>query len=185
MQFFSRVFGAASKTSRVHRADRSPRSRCAQIGVESLEGRDLKSSTLPSGVSILGGVLDMRATQANHNTAIVSPASNGNVQVTLNGDSTVIPANTVWTISYSGGARGGDTFTNTTSLSEVTVMNGGDNQVVGGDSYNLAYLWGKQNSFYSSGGASEVFTYGSNNNINTQHAPVALHAYDVPTDSIW
>ena len=51
MQFFSRVFGAASKTSRVRRADRSPRSRCSQIGVESLEGRDLMSA----GVSNQGG----------------------------------------------------------------------------------------------------------------------------------
>ena len=29
---------------------------------------------------------------------------------------------------------------------------------VGGNSYNLAYLWGNHNSFDSAGGASEVFT---------------------------
>ena len=46
-------------------------------------------------------------------------------------------------------------------------MYGGGNQVVGGSSFNLAYLWGNYNSFDSSGGASDVFTYGSNDNINT------------------
>ena len=185
MQFFSRVFGAASKTSRVRRADRSPRSRCSQIGVESLEGRDLKSA-IP-GVVNQGGVLEITAPQAAHNTAIVSTDQNGNVQVTLNGNSEVFPAGTLWTISYTGGAGGGDTFTNNTGLSEVTVMYGGGNQVVGGTGFNLAYLWGNNNSFDSAGGASEVFTYGSNDNINTQDAPVALFAYNIPSSSgsIW
>jgi len=137
------------------------------------------------GVSNQGGVLEITATQAAHNTALVSPAPNGNVQVTLNGNSEVFPAHTVWTISYSGGAGGGDSFKNYTGLSEVTVMYGGGNQVLGGTSYNLAYLWGNNNSFDSAGGAGEVFTYGSNDNINTQDAPVALYAYDVPSGSIW
>jgi len=183
VQFFSRVFGAASKTSRVRRADRSPRSRCSQIGVESLEGRDLMSD-IPC-VSNQGGVLVMTAAQPSHNAAIVSTDPNGNVVATLNNNSEMFPRGTIWTISYTGAQRGGDTFTNNTNLSEVTVMHGGGNQVHGGTSYNLAYLWGKNNSFDSSGGASEVFTYGSNDNINTQDAPVALYAYDVPSDSIW
>ena len=101
MQFFSRVFGAASKTSRVRRADRSPRSRCSQIGVESLEGRDLMSD-IP-GVSNQGGVLVMTATQAANNTAIVSNDPYGNVVVTLNNNSEMFPAGTIWTISYTGG----------------------------------------------------------------------------------
>ena len=167
MQFFSRVFGAASKTSRVRRADRSPRSRCSQIGVESLEGRDLMSD-IP-GVSNQGGVLVITATQAAHNTVIVSNDQNGNVLVTLNGNSEMFPAGTVWTISYTGGQGGGDTFTNNTNLSEVAVMYGGGNQVVGGTSWNLVDLWGNNNSFDSPGGASDVFTYnGPNNNINTR-----------------
>ena len=90
MQFFSRVFGAASKTSRVRRADRSPRSRCAQIGVESLEARDLKSDI--AGVSNQAGVLVITATQAANNTAIVSNDQNGKVEVTLNGNREVFPA---------------------------------------------------------------------------------------------
>ena len=89
MQFFSRVFGAASKTSQVRRADRSPRSRCSQIGVESLEGRDLMSD-IP-GVLNQGGVLEITATQAANNTAIVSTDQNGNVHVTLNGNSAGVP----------------------------------------------------------------------------------------------
>ena len=71
----------------------------------------------------------MTATQASNNTAIVSTDPNGNVEVTLNGNSEVFPAGTVWTISYTGAQGGGDTFTNNTDLSEVTVMYGGGNHV--------------------------------------------------------
>jgi len=137
------------------------------------------------GVSNQGGVLVMTATQPSHNAAIVSTDPNGNVVATLNNNSEMFPRGTIWTISYTGAQGGGDTFTNNTNLSEVNVMNGGGNQVFGGTSYNLAYLWGNNNSFDSSGGGSEVFTYGSNNNINTKDAPVALYAYDVPSASIW
>ena len=45
--------------------------------------------------------------------------------VTLDGNSTVFAADTVSTISYSGGSQGGDTFNNNTGLNEVTVMYGG------------------------------------------------------------
>jgi hypothetical protein len=153
--------------------------------VESLEGRDLKSA-IP-GVVNQGGVLEITATEAAHNTALVTPAPNGNMQVTLNGNSEVFPDNTVWTISYSGGSAGGDSFKNYTGLSEVTVTYGGGDQVVGGTRYNLAYLWGNNSSFDSSRGPSEVFTYGSNDNINTQDAPVAVHAYHFSSSSgsIW
>ncbi|MGO9307465.1 MAG: hypothetical protein ACLQDL_00405 [Spirochaetia bacterium] len=151
--------------------------------MESLEGRDLMSD-IP-GVCNQAGVLVITATQDAHNTAIVSNEQNGNVQVTLNGNREVFPAGALWTISYTGGQGGRDKFTNNTNLSEVNVMYGGGNQVFGGTSWNLAYLWGNNNSFDSSGGGSEVFTYGSNNNINTQDAPVALYAYDVPSASIW
>ena len=158
-----------------------PRSRCSQIGVESLEGRDLTSS-LP-GVSIHGGVLEMTATQANHNTAIVSPAPNGNVQVTFNGNSTVLPAGAVWTISYSGGAGGGDTFKNNTGLSEVTVMHGGGNHVVSGGGYNLVELWGDYNSFNAQGGISYVYCYnGPHDNINTSNGYVHASSYNF---SVW
>ncbi len=179
MQFFSRVFGAASKTSRVRRADRSPRSRCAQIGVESLEGRDLCNA----GVVNQGGVCVITAPQAANNTVIVSNDRNGNVDVTLDGSTTVFGPNTLSGISYTGGSQGGDTFTNTTSLNEVTVTYG-DSQVGGGTGFNVAYFWGNNNSFNSSGGASEVFTYGSNNNINTQDAPTAVFAYNLPGGSL-
>ena len=98
--------------------------------MESLEARDLKSD-IP-GVSNQGGVLVITATQDAHNTAIVSPAQNGNVQVTFNGNSEVFPPALSGRISYSGGQGGGDTFINNTGLSEVAVMNGGGNQVVSG-----------------------------------------------------
>ena len=149
----------------------------AQIGVESLEGRDLKSD-IP-GVSNQGGVLEITATQAAHNTAIVSTDQNGNVQVTLNGNSEVFPAGTLWTISYTGAQGGGDTFINNTSLSEVAVMNGGGNQVVGGSSLNLVELWGDYNSFNAQGGVSYVYCYnGPNDNINTSNGYVNASSYN-------
>ena len=176
MQFFSRVFGAASKTSRVRRADRSPRSRCSQIGVESLEGRDLKSD-IP-GVSNQAGVLVITATQAANNTAIVSNDQNGKVEVTLNGNREVFPAGTLWTISYTGGKGGRDKFTNNTRLSEVAVMKGGSNHVVSGNSWNLVELWGDHNSFNAQGGVSNVYCYnGPNNNINTSNGYVNVSSY--------
>jgi hypothetical protein len=177
VQFFSRVFGAASKTSRVRRADRSPRSRCAQIGVESLEARDLKSD-IP-GVSNQAGVLVITATQDAHNTAIVSPARNGNVQVTVNGNSEMFPAGALWTISYTGAQGGENTFINNTGLSEVAVMNGGGNRVVSGSSWNLVELWGNYNSFNAQGGVSNVYCYnGPNDNINTSNGYVNASSYD-------
>jgi len=176
MQFFSRVFGAASKTSRVRRADRSPRSRCSQIGVESLEGRNLMSG-IP-GVCNLGGVLEITATLANHNKAIVS-YQNGNLLVSLNRNSEVLPASSVWTISYSGAQGGGDTFRNNTGLSEVAVMRGGNNDVVGGSSWNLVELWGDYNSFNAQGGYSLVYCYnGPHDNINTSNGYVNASSYN-------
>ena len=121
-------------------------------------------------------MLEITATKADHNTALVSNDQYGNVQVALNGNLAVLPASTVWTIVYSGGRGGKDTFTNTTSLSEVTVRNGGNNHFVGGTSWNLAYLWGNNNFFDSSGGASEVYAL----RLEQQHhpdAPVALFQY--------
>ena len=177
MQFFSRVFGAASKTSPVRRADRSPRSRCSQIGVESLEGRDLKSDI--SGVSNVGGMLEITATQANHNMAIVSPDPNGNVQVTLNGNSEMFPAGTLCTISYIGGQGGGDTFINNTGLNGVAVMNGSGNHVVGGSGLNVVALWGDYNSFNAQGGVSYVDCYnGPDDNINTSNGYVNVGSYN-------
>ena len=172
MQFFSRVFGAASKTSRVRRADRSPRSRCSQIGVESLEGRDLMSNIMP-GVSDQGGAIVMTATQAANNKASVSMVQNG-IQVTLNGNSAVIPASGVWCVIYSGGPGGGDTFTNTTGLSEMAVGYGGNNQFVGGSSWNTIELWGDYNSYDAQGGPSEVYTYNGPDDQITPYSDVSV-----------
>ena len=101
----------------------------------------------------------------------VSNDQNGNVIVNLDGNSQMFAAGTMWTLSYTGGIDGGDKFTNTTGLSQVTVTYGSSNQVTGGTSWNLAYLWGDNNSFNSSGGACEVFTYGSNNNTTPRMPP--------------
>ncbi len=174
MQFFSRVFGAASKTSRVRRADRSPRSRRSQIGVESLEGRDLMSG----GATNAGGALVIQAPQAANNTVTVSNDQNGNVIVNLNGNSQMFAAGTVYTISYSGAPQGGDTFINNTGLNGVAVMNGSGNHVVGGSGLNVVALWGDYNSFNAQGGVSYVYCYnGPNDNINTSNGYVNASSY--------
>ena len=112
-------------------------------------------------------MLVITATQAANNTAIVSNDQNGNVQVTLNGNSAGVPRRRCLDVSsYSGGQGGGDTFTNNTGLSEMAVMYGGNNHVVGGSSWNLVELWGDNNSFDAQGGPSDVFTY---NGPNNQH----------------
>lgn len=174
MQFFSRVFGAASKTSRVRRADRSPRSRCSQIGVESLEGRDLMSNIM-SGVTNQGGVLEITATQAANNTASVSMVQSGNMQVTLNGNTAVIPASGVWCVIYSGGQGGGDKFTNNTPLTEMAVGYGGNNQFVGGSSWNTVELFGNYNSYDAQGAPSEVYTYNGPNNQIVPYSDVTVY----------
>jgi hypothetical protein len=133
-----------------------------------------------------GGVVVMTALQTANNTATVSIDKNGNVDFTLDGSTAVYSLSSVSGISFTGGSQGGDTFINYTGLNEVTVTYG-SSQVVGGTGLNIAYFWGNNNSSDSLGGASEVFTYGSNNNINTQDAPVALYAYNIPSSSgsIW
>jgi hypothetical protein len=170
VQFFSRVFGAASKTSRVRRADRSPRSRCAQIGVESLEGRDLKSA----GMVNQDGILEITATQNAHNTATVSNDQNGNVVATLNNNSQTFPAGAVWCVIYSGGQGGGDTFINSTGLTEMAVGYGGNNHFVGGSSWNTVELWGNNNFYDARGGPSEVFAYNGPNDQITPYSDVSV-----------
>src|SRR5271157_5519465 len=99
MQFLSRVFGTAPKTSRVRQADRSPRSRCSQIRVESLEGRNLMST----GIVSQGGIVEITATKPSNNTATVSNLGDGNVGVTLNGYSQEFSRSSIWTICYTSG----------------------------------------------------------------------------------
>jgi hypothetical protein len=174
MQFLSRVFGTAPKTSPVRRADRSPRSRCSQISVESLEGRNLMS--IP-GVSVVGGALQITATQASHNAAYVWKDQNQNVNVWFNGNTQVFPAGSLYTVTYTGGPGGYDTFANYTNLTEMAMGYGGGNQFRGGSSWNVCYLYGNYNSYDAQGGPSEVLTYNGPNDQITPYSDVYVYQY--------
>jgi hypothetical protein len=178
MLVLSRLIGATANVSRTRHERRPFRRRRAQVGVESLEGRDLKSS-IP-GVSNLGGVIQIQATQTDHNTASVSiDPNNGNVQVSLNGISVEFCPNAVWTITYTGGQGGWDTFTNDTDLTEYATGYGGNNQFLGGSSYNTVLLWGDYNSYDAQGGPSNVFTYNGPNDDITPYSDVSVYSYNV------
>jgi hypothetical protein len=181
MQFLSRVFSATPKTSRVRQADRSPRRRRAQFSVESLEGRDLKSD-IP-GVSDLGRVISISATQAAQNRASVEiDPNNGNVQISLNGNSVEYSRNAVWSVTFSGGQGGGDVFRNDTNIPEVATGYGGNNQFLGGSSWNTVSFWGDNNSYDARGGASYVYTFGSGDNI-VPYNNVSVFSYN--NFSVW
>src|SRR4051812_27251672 len=102
MSFLNRLIGSASTTSRSRTEARSSRRRRAPIVVESLEGRDLKSS-IP-GVSEQWGMVYIQATQGSNNVATVSidPGHNNDLRVSLNGNSTWFNASQVWTIGFTG-----------------------------------------------------------------------------------
>jgi hypothetical protein len=177
MRFLSRLFDPNHDVFGTRRADRSPRRRGAQFRLEALEERDLKSD-IP-GVTNSGGVLQIQATQVAHNTASVSiDQNNGNVLVTLNGNSVEYSASSVWTINYTGGQGGGDTFTNSTSLSEYATGYGGGNQFTGGSSWNTVVLWGDYNSFDAQGGASVVYAYNGPDDNIVPYDDVSVYSYN-------
>jgi hypothetical protein len=179
MQFLNRLMGVDSIVSRSRREDRAPRRRAAQFSLETLEDRDLKSD-IP-GVTMQYGVIGITATQGSNNTASVTiDPSNQMVKVTLNGNSVEYNPGAVWTVNYSGSQGGSDTFINNTSLTETVYGYGGNNQFVGGGSWNVVYLYGDYNAFDSQGGASDVFAYnGPNDNIPAyNNVQVFASSYD-------
>ena len=100
------------------------------------------------GVQLWYGGLSITATQPGHNTAVVSYANNNPsiIQVTFNGqtenfDTAVVGS--IWTVNYAGdqhGQGGFDSFTNLTHLSDTVAMYGGNNTVVGSDSWNFVLV---------------------------------------------
>jgi hypothetical protein len=179
MQFLNRLVDSGPKVSRARHEDRSRGRRRTPIGVESLEGRDLKS-TIP-GVSVQYGVIGITATQADHNTASVSiDPSNQMLKISLNGNSMEINQGDAYTVNFVGSQGGSDVFENDTSLTETTWGYGGNNYIAGGSSWNVAYLYGDYNTFDARGAASYVEAYnGPNDNIpNYGNTQIYAASYD-------
>jgi hypothetical protein len=164
MQILNRLFGLDSNVSRPRREGGSRRRFQPQFSVEGLEDRDLKSN-IP-GVSLQYGYLSINATQASNNVASVSiDPSNQMVKVSLNGNSVEYNQSDVNTMCYTGSQGGGDTFTNDTSLTEVAYGYGGNNNFVGGTTYNIVFLYGDHNAYDDRNAIGYTFTYGTNNTI--------------------
>jgi hypothetical protein len=169
MQFLSRVFGSDLRVSRVRKADRPRRRSRAAFCLESLEGRELLSGDIP-GVSMQYGIITITATQTDHNTARVAiDPANRDVQVSLNGQAVEYNASDVFTVNYTGGSQGHDSFVNDTSLTEKVTMYGNYNSSLGGSTWNTLYLYGDYDSYDARNGASYVYAY---------------HGYDGMTDDI-
>jgi len=144
--------------------------------VESLEGRELLSGNIP-GVSFSFGALTITGTQASHNSAQVSiDPSNGMVKVSLNGQAVEYNKSSIWSMNYTGGQGGWDSFINDTSLTETVTMYGGNNTSLGGSSWNSVNLWGDNNTYDARGAASYVFTYNGPNDKITPYSAVAVFA---------
>lgn len=185
MQFLSKFFGSEPKLARVRKGDRSRRRSRAVISVESLEGRKLLSGDI-AGVSLQHGTLTISATQPDHNTAQVAiDPANGNVQVTLNGQSTEFNRGDIWTLNYTGADGGGDSFVNDTDLTSSVTMNGGNNTYLGGSVWNTVTLWGDSNTYDARNGASYVYTYNGSNNDVTPYGNVSVFNFSFNPSSWW
>jgi hypothetical protein len=181
MKFLSRVFGLDTNGSRARQADRSPRRRRAQFGLESLEGRDLKSNV--PGVDLVYGEVQIQATQYAGNSASVTiNPQNGNVDVTLNGQTAEFNRSDVYDICYKGGLGGGDTFANYTNYGDTIRVFTGNNTVIGSSGYNVAYLWGDDNTFVSQGSTSYVFAYNGDHDNIDRSGSVSVYAQDFPPE---
>jgi hypothetical protein len=116
------------------------------------------------------GIITITATQTDHNTARVAiDPANRDVQVSLNGQAVEYNASDVFTVNYTGGSQGHDSFVNDTSLTEKVTMYGNYNSSLGGSTWNTLYLYGDYDSYDARNGASYVYAY---------------HGYDGMTDDI-
>jgi hypothetical protein len=185
IQFLSRILGSDSKVSRFQGRTRSPGRYRAAICVESLEGRKLLSGDIP-GVSAPYGILTIQATQTSHNTAVVAlDPANGMLKVSLNGQAEEFTASSIWTISYTGGQFGSDSFTNNTSVQDSVTMFGGNDTVLGSSSWNTVNLYGDNNSYDARNGSGYVFTFGGPDDKIAPHSGVSVFAYSFDPESYY
>jgi hypothetical protein len=165
MSFLSRIMGSIPTGSRVRKELRSAGRRCSRLELGRLESRDLMSGI--AGVSLTYGNLTIESPKTSGNTAIVSiDPSTKNVEVTLNGQSEEFSPSLVDNITYVGGAGGGDTFTDNTSLVSLDYGYGSGNTFTGGSSYNYVFFYGGDNTFNGvKGSVSDVFEDGYTNDL--------------------
>jgi hypothetical protein len=164
MRFLRRLMGSVSEGPRARRKHHSAGPRRSLIELEKLETRNL----MATGMSM---------TLSFGNLAITAPAgSGGNVvtvsNVTVNNTNEVavsvkgiikqeFAASQVSNITYEGGSKGGDDFTNDTSLTLLAYGYGGTNDFVGGSGYNYVFFTGNNNTFDGTAGIySDVFEQG-------------------------
>jgi len=159
MRLFHRITGSLSQGSPA-RDRRSASPRRARIACEMLEGRALMSN-IP-GVSMLYGNITITATKTSGNVAQVSiDPSNHYVKVSLNGQSQEFSPGSVFNVTYKGGSGGDDTFENDTNLVELAYLYGGNNNIIGGTSYNYVFCQGSNNTYSSqNGGMYDVWQNG-------------------------
>ncbi len=144
--------------------------------LETLEGRALMSGI--NGVSVTAGALLIQAPHnSGGNSAVVSiDPNNHDVKVTVNFGNgsqteefnpTVTP---IYNVLYNGGALGGDTFTDNTSLISREYGYGSGNNFTGGTSINYVWFCGTSggNTYNAQGAASvsDVWEYGGTDTIN-------------------
>jgi hypothetical protein len=183
MMFMNRLFGSVSKAARPRPEDRSPRRRRAQqFSLESLEERDLKSTTPIPGVSLSYGGLSINATQGGGNVATVE-SSGGNTIVTLNGQTVVYDDSDgpIWTVNYSADqhAQGGhDTFINNTNLTSTVAMYGGYNFVQGGTNWDSITVTEGNNTVITNGGGGIVRSYGGSGNDFSGASDASIYSSD-------
>jgi len=130
------------------------------------------------GVTFQFGNIQIVAPKTSGNAAEVriNPLT-GNVRVGLNGQSEEFPVAQVVNVTYQGGSGGGDTFINALSVPGVCYGLGGNNNIVGGMSYNFIYLYGNHNIYSAAGASNTVFFNGGQNNWVSNPAGSQLLAY--------
>jgi hypothetical protein len=176
VRFLRRVIGSLSRDLRARLGTTSTGRRRSRIELEALESRNLLSI---AGVTLMFGNLAITATKSSGNAAQVSiDSSTHNVAVSFNGQSEEFTAAQVSSITYKGGASGGDTFVNNTSLTSLAWGYGGGNHFTGGTGFNYTYFFGNHNTFTAQGGISDVWEdYGVGDIIvNPKHASVTVYA---------
>ncbi len=133
----------------------------------SFEGLETK---LPptGGITLVGSMLSIVATQSTGNTASVAiDSTNGNVRATLDGVSQEFAASQILAVYYQGGMGGGDTFANRTSILSIDYGFGGNNNITGGTGQDFVFVFGDGNTVHDSGGVAVAYTHGGHDTIDS------------------
>ncbi len=174
MSFMSKFSAVALVSSRARAEGPSPRRRRAPLRLEALEARDLKTV---AGVSLVYGMVSIEGPNSSGNSAHVSRVGDS-VRVSLNGQEVDFNSSEVSSVSYTGGANGGDTFENDTNLYSQAYGFGGHNNFSGGSYFNTVYLHGDDNKYDARGGTSYVFAYDGPHNSIVQYSNNYVYAYN-------